>query len=512
MDYVQRFFEGIKTFLQRFSLTQLLLMAAIFVICVVGIFVVSGVFKSATYGVLYSDLPIDEAGEVTAKLDEMGVPYNLADGGRTVKVPSQKVYQTRISLASLGMPSGGSVGYSIFDKTNLGMTDFVQKVNYRRALEGELGRTISNLEEVQAARVHIVIPEKRLFEEDQKETTASVVLKLGSAGSLSKRQLFGITHLVASSVEGLHAENITVIDNWGNLLTSPQGGDPMVALSATQLEMKKSVESYMEGKAMALLSGALGNSRAIVKVDADLDFDQVNKSIETFDPDNVAVRSEERQEFNSSDTSSSVGADTLHSGGREISERVITNYEVPRTVQTIASSVGNIKKLSIAVMVDGRYEKVQGENGDMEKRYIPRDDAELKQLSSIVMRAVGFDSTRNDEFSIVNTAFDTSDLDQEQQELDKIGQRNFLFNIGKKVGYGALLVLAFFYVKGKIKKTFKAISKMAPPPPTRTVRAVQEEEEVIVEPPKPKLVDKMRSMAKEQPNEVTKVIKTMMSD
>jgi flagellar M-ring protein FliF len=510
MDYLQRFFEGIKNFLKRFSLTQLLLMAAIFVVCLVGLFFVSGVFKSATYGVLYSDLQIEEAGEITAKLDEMGIDYNLADGGRTIKIPSQKVYQTRISLASLGMPTGGSVGYSIFDKTNLGMTDFVQKVNFRRALEGELGRTISNLEEVKAARVHIVIPEKRLFEEDQKETTASVVLKLSAAASLSKRQLFGITHLVASSVEGLHAENITIIDNWGNLLTSPQGGDPMVALSATQLEMKKSVESYLESKAQTLLSSALGNSRAIVKVDADLDFDQVNKSIETYDPDKIAVRSEERQEFNSADSSSSVGADTLSSGGREISERIITNYEVSRTVQTIASSVGNIRKLSVAVMVDGRYEQVQGDNGDLEQRYIPREDAELQQLSSIVMRAVGFDSTRSDEFSIVNFAFDTSDMEKEQQELDMIGQRSFYFDIGKKVLYLALLVLAFFYLKGKVKKAFKAISKMAPAP-VRQVRT-PDQEEIVVEPPKPKLVDKMRSVAKEQPSEVTKVIKTMMSD
>jgi flagellar M-ring protein FliF len=513
MDFLQRFFDGIKAYVKRFTLTQILLMAGIFIVTLVGLLLAVGAFKSMSYSVLYSDLPEKEAGEVTTSLNEMGIDYKLSDGGRTIRVPAEKVHSTRITLATQGIPTGGSVGYSIFDKTNLGMTEFVQKVNYRRALEGELSRTIADLEEVRAARVHIVIPEKRLFEEDQKKTTASVVLKLSGPGSLNKRQLFGISHLVASSVEGLQTDNITIVDNWGNLLSSPQTGDPMIALSATQLEMKKAVESYLESKAQSILSGALGNSRAIVKIDADLDFDQVSKSIETYDPDQTAVRSEEKQEFTAADSSSSVGTDTLNTGGREISERTITNYEVSRTVETVASSVGTIKKLSVAVMVDGSYEEVETENGDLEQQYIPRDEAELDQLSSIVQRAVGFDSTRADEFSIVNFAFDTKNLVEEQPGFDFMGQYSLYFEIGKKVLIAIGIILAFFYVKGKLKKAIKAVVKMSPPPPPpKKPTRPEPEEEIEVEPPKPKLADKMRSMAKDQPDELTKVIKTMMSE
>jgi len=512
MENWQNLFKGLANVLKRFSLTQVLLMTAIVLISLIGLLFLVGVFKTVSYGVLYSDLQPEEAGEISAKLNEMGIDYKLADEGRTVKIPSHKVYQTRISLASLGLPSGGSAGYSIFDKTNLGMTDFVQKVNYRRALEGELSRTISNLEEVRAARVHIVIPEKRLFEEDQKEATASVVLKLSGAGALNKRQLFGITHLVASSVEGLRAENITVVDNWGNLLTSPQGGDPLAALSATQLEMKKAVESYLEGKAQSLLSSALGNSRAMVRIDAELDFDRVQKTMETYDPDNIAIRSEERLETSAADSSSSVGVDTSVAGGNEVTERIITNYEVSKTIETVASATGNVKKLSIAVLIDGRYEEVQNPTGDFEKQYIPRDDAEMEKLSAIVKRAVGFDSTRNDEFDIVNIAFDTSQIEQEQMNLDKVVQKNFYFDIGKKVLTVLGLLLAFFYIKAKIKKAFKAIARMAPPPQPSKVTNIPPEEDVAVEPQKPKLVDKMKAVADEQPEELTKVIKTMMTE
>jgi flagellar M-ring protein FliF len=522
MDYLQKLFSNAKEIIRNFSLTQILLMITLAVVCTIGLLLVVGVFKTASYGVLYSDLPIEEAGEISTKLDEMGIDFRLTNGGRTIKIPTDKVYQTRISLASLGMPAGGSVGYSIFDKTNLGMTDFVQKVNFRRALEGELSRTITDIEEIKAARVHIVIPEKRLFEDDQKLTTASVVLKLAGVGSLNKRQLFGITHLVASSVEGLRAENITVIDNWGNLLTSPHGGDPIAALSATQLEMKKSVESYLENKAQTLLSGALGNSRAIVRIDADLDFDQVSKSMETFDPDNIAVRSEERLESSMADSSSSIGMDTAKAGGNELSERVITNYEVSKTVETVVSSIGNIKKLSIAVMIDGTYTEVENENGDLEKQYVPRVEAEMEKLSAIVKRAVGFTSTRSDEFEIVNIAFESGNFDSEQKEMDKLGQRNFFIDIGKKVLLGIGLLFAFLYLKKKIKNAFKAIAQYNPPLSANRPHRQQQsydtqqnnipDEPIIIKPPKPKLVDKMKAVAEEQPDELTKVIKTMMTE
>jgi len=276
------------------SPSQVMMLVAVVAGIIVGGVVVGNWVKSVNYSILYSDLEPAEAGEVVNQLTEQNVSYKLTNGGTTIMVSSDDVYKVRISLASQGLPRSGNIGYAIFDKSNLGMTEFLQNLNFRRALEGELMKTIMQLSDVQAARVHIVMPKDRLFKEDKQEATASIVLKLRTPGGLSKSQMAGITHLVASSVEGLKPQNVSIIDYNGELLSSQNGSDPLAGLTSSQLDVRKNVEQYLEKKAQSMLDGVIGQGRSIVRVTAELDFQQVEKTNEIYDPNSAVVRSEEK--------------------------------------------------------------------------------------------------------------------------------------------------------------------------------------------------------------------------
>lgn len=515
MERIKEFFKNLLDYVSGMTPSQVMLLLGVAAGTIVGIFFVVGWVNDVAYSRLYSNLDESEAGEVISYLNENDIPYQLSDGGRTITVPSSEVYKTRISLASEGLPRSGSIGYSIFDQNNLGMTDFLLNLNFRRALEGELTRTILQLNEVQAARVHIVIPKDRLFKQNQKEATASVVLKL-KGGGLAKHQIAGITHLVASSVEGLTPDNITIVDYDGNLLSSGQDIDTIAGLSANQLEVRKQVEKYLEQKAQTMLNDVLGPGTSVIRVTAELNFQQVEKTSEMYDPNAPSIRSEER--VKASNTSSDKASEANESQEEGSSETLITNYELNKTVEHIVNAVGTIERLSIAVLVDGIYTPVENDKGETEFVYQPRSQEELDRLAAIVKNAVGLDQQRNDQIEMLNIAFDRQNLEQERELLDSMYQRDFYLEIAKKIGYVLLVAFLFLYLKKKSKKLFAALAKLAPPPrPARRPSAPEEppEEEPVVkrvvpEKRKLRLVDEMQETAKGQPEEIAKVIRTMM--
>ncbi len=517
MERIKPFFKNLMGYLGQMTASQAMLLLGVVAGSVVGIVLVVGWLNSVTYSRLYSDLSENEAGEVVAYLNEQRIPYQLSQGGRTVEVPSESVYKTRISLATEGLPQSGNVGYSIFDQNNLGMTDFLQKLNFRRALEGELTRTIMQLDEVQAARVHIAMPKERLFKEDRKEATASVVLKLKGSGTLSRRQVNGITHLMASSVEGLTPDHIAVIDYNGNLLSSGQERDPVAGLSASQLDVRKQVETYLQDKAQSMMDDVLGTGKSVIRLTADLNFQQIERTPENFDPNTPSIRSEERISSNS--TLMDRPDEAAESNEENKSETVITNYELNKSVEHIINALGTIDRLSVAVMVDGIYAAVENENGVTEMIYQPRPQEDLDRLAAIVRNAVGFDSQRNDQIEMVNIAFDRQSLDTDQQVLDSMYAREFYMDIAKKVLYVLLILGLLLYARKKSSKLFAALGKLVPPPMPRTVvvnapseQEVRQEpiEPALPEKRQPKLVDKMQETAKKEPEEIAKVIKTMM--
>lgn len=521
MDSIKEFFKNLMDYVSRMTASQVMMLFGVIAGSIVGIVLVVGWLNTVTYAQLYSNLDQSEAGDIVSYLNDNKIPYNLTNGGTTIEIPSGDVYKTRIALASQGMPRSGNIGYSIFDKNNLGMTDFLQNLNFRRALEGELTKTIMQLNEVQAARVHIVMPKERLFKKDAQEATASVVLKLkGGSQMLSKQQINGITHLVASSVEGLKPSNIAIVDYDGNLLTSGMESDPLAGLSSSQLEVRKQVETYLEDKAQSMMNDVLGKGKSVIRVTADLNFQQIERTAETYDPNSPSIRSEEKTVASTSATDKA--DENSESNQDDKNETTVTNYELNKTVEHIINAVGSIDRISVAVMVDGTYSPTETSAGGSEMVYQPRSQEELDRLSAIVKNAVGFDQQRNDQIEMINIAFDRQNLEEEQNLLDNMYQREFYIDLAKKIGYVLLIAFLLLYFKKKSKKLFAALSKLAPPPrqvvhvasSNRNEPDIEEQiqEEIKAEKRQPKLIDKMQKTAKEEPEEIAKVIKTMMVD
>jgi flagellar M-ring protein FliF len=338
------------------------------------------------YQVLFSGLSPEEAGPILGELDEANVQYQVTGGGRTILVESSRVGELRIRIAGKGLTGSGTVGYEIFDKSNLGMTEFLQQVNYRRALEGELTRTITSLQEVRKARVHLAIPEKAVFARDRKQPTASVVVDLLPGTQLNGHQIRGIHALVAASVEGLQPDGVTVVDTSGRVL-GDGGPSGELALTSEQLGIQREVEEYLRQKATSMLEQVLGEGQAIVQVNAELDFERVERSRETYDPASASIRSEQRV------TGTGTAGDS--------EETVLTNYELDKTVEHILASLGTIDRLSVAVLVNGNVQKRP--NG--ETTYTERSAEELQTYAAIVRKAVGLDESRGDALEIANLRF-----------------------------------------------------------------------------------------------------------
>jgi len=368
--------------------------------------------------VLYSKLNTGDANSIVSALSLENVPVELKDNGTTVMVPADEVYTLRMKLAAKGFPKGSGVGFEIFDKTDFGVTDFVQKVNYQRALSGELSRSISHLSEVESAKVHLAIPDKSLFVEKEKKATASVVLRVKQGASLKKSQVDGIVRLVASSIEGLSASGITVIDSHGNILSENFDENAPIQLTSSELGFQKELEKKLEKKVETMLNRVLGITRSVVRIHADLNFNQVEKTEEIFDPKTV-VRSEERS------VSETKGAKPAAKGvpgvrsnlGEEATEPVSTaepatssqetetiNYDIGKTLQHTKMAYGKIIKLSAAIIIDGSYKYE-----DDKKVYIERSPEEIKSLASLIKSAIGFQEDRGDVISVKNIPFITEE-------------------------------------------------------------------------------------------------------
>ena len=372
---------------------------------------------SPGYGLLYSGLDPADSASIVQRLDTQNIPYQLKGDGSEILVPQDQVTKLRLSLASEGIPSGGSIGYEIFDRADaLGTTNFVQQSNQIRALEGELARTIRSLKQVKSARVHLVMPKRELFSRDQAEPTASVVLVL-QGGPLDKEQVSAIQHLIASAVPGMKANNVSVIDNKGNLLARGAEGDGADD-NATVEDMRRSYEIRLTRSIEDLLSQTIGSDKIRAEVNADLDFNQVTTNTENFNPDGQVVRStqtveendnsNEKQQDNSVSVANNIPNPPAQQGGSGSNSQSQTqrneetvNYEISKTTQVEVKHTGTVKRISAAVLVDGTYQP--DPNG--KPVYQPRSQQELDQIATLVKSAIGFDEKRGDVVQVVNMQF-----------------------------------------------------------------------------------------------------------
>jgi flagellar M-ring protein FliF len=363
-------------------------------------------------GVLYSDLSLQDAGSIIRDLDAKGIRYDTRADGQTILAPRDDLARIRMELAGKGLPSGGGIGYEIFDKGDaFSSTSFVQGINHLRALEGELSRTIRTIGRVQAARVHLVIPERRLFERDREPPRASIVLKL--RGELEIGQVRAVRHLVASAVEGLKPERVSIVDEQGRLLADGAQADASNSAIAAD-EKQAAVERRLRTQVEQIVAGVVGSGRARVQVAAELDFNRIESRSETFDPESRVVRSTqtraENQVSGNAEGAVSVGNElpgaSAQSGAnpsRDASNKneEVVNYEISRTTRTEVLEGGRLKRLSVAVVLDGVYGR--GANGEV--TYQPRPQEDLDRIAALVRTAIGFDRNRGDQIEVVNLRF-----------------------------------------------------------------------------------------------------------
>jgi flagellar M-ring protein FliF len=480
--------------------------------------VIAGTFAAALwvqmprYRVLFAQLEGSDAGSVIEYLKEEKIPYRVGEGGSAIEVPSEHVYEVRMALAARGIPQGGGVGYERCDQQTLGMTDFVQRLGYQRALQGELARTIGELSAVERARVHLALPERSLFVSEERPPTASVVLRLRPGRALSDEQVGGVVHLVAASVEGLEPANVTVVDTAGRVLTHPAANageqPPAQALHGHQRE----IEDQLVDRIESMLERVLGPGHAVARVTAQLDLARVEETQESFDPDRTAVRSERRSSESSVDASGAAGvpgvtatltnegeAETAGAGGGPRSERedATLAYEVSKTTSHRVAAMGGVEKLSIAVLIDGIS------SGKEETEFVPRPAEELDRYEELIKRAVGFDKQRGDEIEVVSAPFQVLAPAEvgEPTLWEQLGDQSEA--LWRGAGLALILVLGLAVVRPFL---LAMVSRAPLPPVVERPEVAVEEEEIVL--PAPRQVNAgLLEIARQNPEQTAMVIK-----
>ncbi|MBE0579864.1 flagellar basal-body MS-ring/collar protein FliF [Devosia sp.] len=362
---------------------------------------------------LYTGLSLEDSSAIVTELQTLNIPFELRGEGDTILIPRDQITTTRMTLAGSGLPQRGQVGYEIFDaQSTLGATSFVQNINNVRALEGELARTIGSLTRIKSARVHLVLPERELFRRERTDPSASIVLSV--RGELATGEIRAIQHLVASAIEGLTPTRVSIVDDQGNLLASGAGDDEQGAIAGEAAERTLGFENRLRTRVEDMLANVVGAGRARVEVSAEVDYNRSTTTQETFDPESQVVRSSQVRETENL-TAGANGQVTVanelpgasqNTGGAGASEQgtsteEVTNYEISKTTQTAVTEAGAIKRLSVAVVVDGVYSADQ--NGD--PVYAPRSADEIAQILTLVRSAVGYSQARGDSVEVVNMQF-----------------------------------------------------------------------------------------------------------
>ena len=380
------------------------------------------------YRPLYTKLSPEDANRVVSMLQTEKISYRLEDNGATVLVPADSVYDMRIKIAGEGNLVGQGIGFEIFDTVQMGQTEFVQRINYQRALQGELSRTISEFPNVESARVHLVIPQRSLFIEEQQPPSASVVVRLREpSAKIAPREIKGMVNLMTMAVEGLDEGHVSITDSSGKVLFAPE--DETTGLNNAHLEYRLKLESSLEHRINELLAPVLGPGKMIAKVNATLDYSQRTIRREIYDPDTSVVRSEQRSEEQQTGRANLEGGSTdvnfrgdglggslsSQEGNRE--SRTL-NYEINKEEHNIVGQMGEITRLTVAVAVDGSYAK----NADGTWQYTPRTEQELEQIRQLVANAVGFSAARGDTIEVSNMAFGENDIPAEPNAAELLAQ------------------------------------------------------------------------------------------
>lgn len=452
----------------KLPLVQKILFPLLIVASVAGIVFVSKWASQPDYAVLFSDLKQVDSATIVEKLKEKQVKYQIRGDGDIIAVsPPEMVHELRLSLAAEGLPKGGTVGFEIFDNTNFGTTSFVEKLKFVRAIQGELERTISSLDSVSSAKVHITQPEKTVFMKNKIPTTASVMLKLNIGNGLSKEQIRGIVNLVSGSVEGLTPENVTIVDSTGKLLTSQDDIKDEFDIDSERLNYQQSLEKAYSNRIEQMLMRVIGPEKVVAKVTAEIDFSSSQREEESYDPSGKVIRSEKSIEEGVG-TSQRGGVPGVVSNltrdtnllapqgiGEENSNRAekVKNYEISKSISKSISPKGKLIRLSVAVLVDGTYKVIAPatDTTPEQKEFVPLGEDTMQRIESLVKSAVGYDPNRGDVVTVENIPFYETD-DNFVKIMEKQESQDFIFKaITKAVPIIFILLFFFVLVKPLIK-------------------------------------------------------------
>lgn len=481
--------------------------------------------------VLFSGLETEDAGAIVQKLDEEKVPYQLSGDGRTIEVPANQSYDLRLKMATQGLPQGGTVGFEQFDKSNFGMTEFTERVTYQRALQGELTRTICQLAPVVSARVMIAIPEDKVYESEQTEPTASIFLKLRRGDPLTDEQVGGIVHLVSSAVEGLKPSSVTVVDSQGNVLSGLYAeGAAAGGMSMTQSKIKRQYETELAANLQSMLARIVGADKAVVRVSAELDFNQHRESSETYEPAGTTSQDEpehgvlasqemSNETYNGGSstpptTNPTVAVSTGDASGKKHEyelKRSTAEYHVSKTTQETVAAPGKVSRLSVAVLVD---QSVAGNK--------------IATIRDAVTAAAGINPARKDQVTVQSVAFDTTTKKSMEKEMAGAEKSGMIMGILKNAGPVVLLLMFLFFLRSIVRQikvqapTGPAISPFAgastpggtmPPNPVEMMREVSGADAAAQAPVKRSPNSNLPpEVAQSSPEDLARLVKAWMSE
>ncbi len=438
---------------KRFSVVIVGLIAALSFVSI--IFMLSG----NEYVPLLTNVPSDQMPMIVQKLTQKNIPFQLKEEGKTISIPKELLHSTQMTLMSeIGSTKMGSIGLEIFDKQEFGVNSYAQKINYQRALQGELIRAINTLTAVKQSKVILALPNKKTFLEEGGKPSASVVVELHQGKELSAEQIRGVRYLVANAIEGMDPESVAVLDERGKMLT--QHTDGTTAGSSEILDLKNKIEREYEGRIESILSKVVGQTRVVAKVEAQLNNKVVSSVEEIVDPEKTAIRAQQSEEESldgartnpagvPGSRSNLPGAEDAGQVGfkQDVKKEIkTTNFEVPKTVRNVKEAAGNLEKISVAVVVDGLFQTVKNDQGVEETKWMPRSAEELKKYEDIVKNAVGFNAARGDSVKIENIQFQPEDFSEAEKLLTNLERRKLLQALFKWALLAFSLALLFILI------------------------------------------------------------------
>ncbi len=409
-----RFVESFKTFFRPLTAAQ----KALFVLFTVGILSLTSLLfywaLQPSYTVLFGSLSPDSAQSIVEELESMGVSYELKDNGRSIMVPRERVYNLRLQFAAEGSTGSDYQGYELFDQNTLGMTDFMQRINKKRALEGELARTVNSLSQVESSRIHIVMPERSPFQETTVDPSASVIMNMKQGQSLGKDQIQGIGELISGSVEGLNTENVVILDQDGNRISENVLMNEEAVAGSTHMRMRQNTETYLINKGQTMLDRVLGPGNSILRVSTEHNFDKITRESENIDPDSRIVISEEKRTSANTNQTQEPTVQVQEEGQNQAimtnemqdeSSVQVRNYEVSNTRETLEKTVGEITHISASILLNHNVETTTNEDGEKVTNVQPYTEEEIEEIKNVMEGALGIQVERGDELTIEQIRF-----------------------------------------------------------------------------------------------------------